>query len=177
VAARVCVAQIGAAHGLRGEVRLHAFTEDPMAIATYGPLETEDRSRSFSLAAVRPSKHHLIARLAGVDDRAAADALRNVKLYVSRERLPQPQDEETFYHADLIGLTVEATDGSLLGTVVTLHNFGAGDLLEIARDGTGGTVLLPFTKAVVPVIDLQRGRLVVDPPEGALDAAAAETGR
>jgi 16S rRNA processing protein RimM len=170
------VAQIGTAHGLRGEVRLHAFTEDPMAIASYGPLETEDQSRSFAVAALRPAKNHLVARLAGIDDRNAADALRNVKLYVPRERLPQPPDEETFYHADLIGLAVEGADGSLLGTVVTLHNFGAGDLLEIARTNTGATVLLPFTKAVVPVIDLKRGRLVVNPPEGALDAAATEAG-
>jgi len=172
VAARVCVAQIGTAHGLRGEVRLHVFTEDPMAIATYGPLETEDQSRTFAVAALRPAKNHLIARLAGIDDRNAADALRNVKLYVPRERLPQPPDEETFYHADLIGLAVETADGSLLGTVVTLHNFGAGDLLEIARANTDATVLLPFTKAVVPVIDLKRGRLVVNPPEGALDSPA-----
>ncbi len=146
-----------------------------MAIATYGPLETEDGSRSFAVAALRPAKSHLVARLNGINDRNAADALRNVKLYVPRERLPQPPDEETFYHADLIGLAVEAADGLLLGTVVTLHNFGAGDLLEIARANTGATVLLPFTKAVVPVIDLERGRLVVNPPDGALDAAAAET--
>jgi len=147
-----------------------------MAIATYGPLETEDQSRSFAIAALRPAKNHLVGRLAGIDDRNAADALRNVKLYIPRERLPQPPDEETFYHADLIGLAVEGADGSLLGTVVTLHNFGAGDLLEIARPSAGATVLLPFTKAVVPVIDLERGRLVVNPPEGALDAPAAETG-
>jgi 16S rRNA processing protein RimM len=167
VAERVCIAQIGAPHGVRGEVRLWTFTEDPMAVAGYGPLESEDGSRRFILQAVRPAKGHLVARLHGVDDRSAAERLRNAKLYVARDRLP-PTDAETFYHADLIGLTAVDQDGAAFGTVLALHNFGAGDLLEIRRAEGGATVLLPFTKVAVPTVDVAGGRVVVNPPEETL---------
>src|SRR5262249_59312072 len=101
--ARVCLGQIGAAHGVRGEVRLRSFTSDPAAIADYGPLETED-GRVLEIEALRPAKDHFVARLSGVRDRDAASALTNAMLYVPRERLPQTQDPDEVYHADLIGL-------------------------------------------------------------------------
>src|SRR5262245_18319774 len=164
---RIVVAQIGAAHGIRGEVRLFSFTGDPMAVADYGPLETEDGSRSFEIETVRPAKDHLVARLRGVHDLKAAEQLRNLKLYVPRSRLPPP-DEEEYYHADLIGLAVVMRDGKEFGTVVAIQNYGAGDLVEVAPAAGGPTVMLPFTDSVVPVVDIAAGRLVVEPPEGLL---------
>jgi 16S rRNA processing protein RimM len=162
MANRVCVAQIGAAHGVRGEVRLWTFTTDPMAVTQYGALESEDGTRQFEISAVRPAKGHLVARLKGIDDRNAAERLTNTKLFVPRERLPEPESDE-FYHADLIGLRVEDKDGNDLGTVIAVHNFGAGDILEIQPPG-GGAMLLPFTETVVPEVDLKGGRLVVVVP-------------
>jgi len=173
-APRVCVAEIGAAHGLAGEVRLRAFTTDPLAVTQFGPLETED-GREVAIATVRPGKDCLIARLAGVADRTAAERLRNVKLYVARERLPAIDEPETWYHADLVGLAAVVPDGSAFGRVVAVQNFGAGDLLEIAPAAGGPTVLLPFTDAVVPLVDVPNGRVVVNPPpegEGNPEAGA-----
>jgi 16S rRNA processing protein RimM len=160
---RVCVAQIGAAHGLKGEVRLWSFTQDPAAVARYGLLESEDGARRFEIMQMRAAKDHFIARLAGVDERNAAEALRNVKLYVPRERLPDPDDGE-FYHADLIGLAVATVTGEALGEVVAVHNFGAGDILEVRPAAGRDTIMLPFTDAAVPQIDLAAGKIVVDPP-------------
>src|SRR5262245_24074210 len=127
--ARVCIAQIGAAHGVRGEVRLKAFTQDPLSVAGFGPLEAED-GRRIEIETVRPAKDMLVARLKGVTDRNAAEALTNLRLYVARERLPEVEDDE-FYHADLIGLAATTSDGAPFGIVKAVHNFGAGDLLEI----------------------------------------------
>lgn len=160
---RVCVAQIGAPHGVRGEVRLKPFTADPLAVGRYGALESEDGTRRFEIVALRPAKDMLIARLKGVADRDAAEALRHQRLYVARDRLPAAEADE-FYHADLIGLAAVAPDGRALGTVVAVPNFGAGDLLEIAPPGSA-SLLVPFTKAVVPEVDLAGGRIVVEPPE------------
>jgi 16S rRNA processing protein RimM len=176
MAERVCVAQIGAPHGVRGEVRLRVFTDDPAAIADYGPLQSEDGGRSFELAGVRPAKDHLVARLKGVDDRDAAAALTNQKLYVPRERLPATGDDDTFYHADLVGLAAVSTAGDTLGTVVAVHNFGAGDLLELQPEGSGATVMLPFTRACVPQVDIAGRRIVIDPPAGTFDAAPGASG-
>jgi len=162
VSARVLIAQIGAAHGVRGEVRLKAFTEDPMSVTRYGALETEDGKR-FEIEAVRPAKDVLVARLKGVADRDAAEALKNLRLYVARERLPKPADDE-FYYADLVGLAATTPDGAAFGTVKAVHNFGAGDLLEIEPADGGATLLLPFTEATVPAIDLAGRKLVVAPP-------------
>lgn len=164
---RVCVAQIGGAHGLRGEVRLKAFTADPMALARYGPLETEDGHR-IEIAALRPNKDVLVARLQGIADRVAAEALCNLRLFIDRERLPAAEENE-FYHADLIGLPVCAPDNRRLGTVAAVPNFGAGDLLEIAPGEGKPSVLLPFTHAVVPVVDIAGRRIVVDAPEGTFE--------
>jgi len=160
---RVCVAQIGAAHGVRGEVRLWTFTTDPMAVTQYGPLESEDGKRSFEISTVRPAKGHLVARLKGVDDRNAAELLTNTRLFVPRERLPQTESDDEFYHADLIGLRVEDANGNEIGAVIGVHNFGAGDILEIQPPG-GGAMMLPFTETVVPEVDIKGGRLVVVPP-------------
>lgn len=175
---RVCVARIGAPHGIRGEVRLHAFTADPMAVAAYGTLEAEDGSRRFAIDKLRPANGFLVARLAGIDDRNAAERLTNCRLFVPRSRLPQLDDADDFYHADLIGLGVVDRAGNELGTVAAVHNFGAGDLVEV-KPGSGPTALLPFTKAVVPVVDLAARRLVVDPPDGAFADApgASDAGR
>jgi len=167
MASRILVAEIGAAHGLRGEVKLRSFTEDPMAVQDYGVLEGEDGRRAFAIEELKPAKGGLIARLTGVLDRTAAEGLRGVRLYVPRDRLPAPDDEETFYYADLIGLAAVTGDGRALGKVVAVYNFGAGDLIEV--EAAGGTVMLPFTAAAVPTIDLAAGRLVVDPPAGTFD--------
>jgi 16S rRNA processing protein RimM len=158
---RVCVAQIGAPHGLRGEVRLRAFTEDPMSVNRYGPLDVEDASRTLEIEALRPAGDALVARFAGIADRDAAAGLRNIKLYVPRARLPNPE-AETYYHGDLIGLAVVDADGTAVGTVRAVQNFGAGDLLEIAPPEGAATFLLPFTKTFVPAIDVAGGRIVID---------------
>lgn len=162
--ARVCVARIGAAHGVRGEVKLWPFTEQPLAVADYGPLETEDGTRTFTIEAVRAASDHLVARLAGVNDRDAAQALTNTDLYVPRDRLPPIEDDDTFYHSDLVGLDVVTADGAQVGTVRALHNFGAGDIIEIMPFGSGEPLMLPFNATTVPSIDLETKLIVVVPP-------------
>ena len=133
-----------------------------MAVTSYGPLESEDGTRRFEIEALRPSKEHFVARLKGVGDRDAAEKLTNVKLYVTRDQLPPVEDDETFYYADLIGLAAVTPDGAPVGTVTAIHNFGAGDVIEIKPE-TGEPLLLPFTDAAVPEIDLAAGRMVVVP--------------
>jgi 16S rRNA processing protein RimM len=172
---QVCVAKIGAAHGVRGEVRLWPFTADPLAVTLYGPLQSED-GRTFEIEAVRPAKDFLVARLKNVSDRAAAERLCNVELFVPRDRLPELGEEE-FYHADLIGAAVEDQSGTVLGTIMAVHNFGAGDLLEVRPAGGGDTVMVPFTETTVPSIDLARGRVVMVPPEELSEAAGESTHR
>jgi 16S rRNA processing protein RimM len=161
---KVRVARIGAPHGVHGEVKLWSFTQDPMAAANYGPLQTQDGARQVEIEALRPGKNFLVARIAGIADRAAAEGLRNLDLYVSRERLPPIVEADTFYHADLIGLAAVTADGEALGTISAIHNFGAGDLIEIARAAGGELLLLPFNDATVPMIDLKTRRVVVVPP-------------
>jgi 16S rRNA processing protein RimM len=164
VAERICVAQVGGAHGLRGEVKLKSFTADPMAIRQYAPLTSEDGARSFEIETLRHGKGHLIARFRGVDDRAAAAQLARVRLFVPRERLPPPAADE-FYHIDLIGLAAVTADGAEVGTVAAIHDFGAGDILELRPRAGGSTIMVPFTAAYVPEVDLGRGRIVVSPPQ------------
>jgi 16S rRNA processing protein RimM len=161
--ARICLGQIGAPHGVRGEVRLRSFTANPDAIAGYGPLETDD-GHVVKIESLRRATDHFVARLAGVSDRAAAERLTNVKLYVPRERLPSPDHADEFYYADLIGLAAVNRAGGNLGTVIAVHNFGAGDLIEIKPANGGATTMLRFDEATVPVVDLAAGRLVVEPP-------------
>jgi 16S rRNA processing protein RimM len=163
-ARKVCIAQIGAAHGIRGEVRLRSFTEDPRAVTSYGPLESEDGTRHFEIAALRPAKDIFVARLKGVDDRNAAERLTNLKLYVPRDRLPPVDEPDTFYHADLVGLAAVTQAGAMLGTVTAIHNYGAGDVIEIAPAGGGAPLTVPFTDTAVPTIDIAGGRIVVVPP-------------
>ena len=162
---RICVARIGAAHGIKGEVKLWSFTAEPASVKDYGPLESEDGTLRFEIEALRPAKDHLVVRLSGVRDRDAAERLTNVRLYVPRERLPAPAPEE-FYHADLIGLRAVSRDGAELATIVGIHDFGAGDLLELRPLGASSTVLMPFTALTVPVVDIAGGRIVIDPPQG-----------
>jgi 16S rRNA processing protein RimM len=161
--ARICLGQIGAPHGVRGEVRLHSFTANPTAIATYGPLETDD-GRVFEIESLRPAKHAFVAKLSGVADRDTAERLANTKLYVPRERLPQPEEPDEFYHADLIGLRAVDRAGKECGTVVAVHNFGAGDLIELQPPDGAQTELLPFDAATVPEVDIANRRLVVARP-------------
>ncbi|NPD15445.1 ribosome maturation factor RimM [Xinfangfangia sp. D13-10-4-6] len=162
---RVCVGSVAGAFGVRGEVRLKSFCAEPTDIAAYGPLTTKDGSRSFAVTLTRPVAGGIGARLSGVTDKDAADALRGTELYVARERLPRLPDDE-FYYADLIGLAVRDPGGTGLGTVIAVHNHGAGDLIEIRLTGKASPLLLPFTRATVPTVDLAAGLLIVDLPEG-----------
>jgi 16S rRNA processing protein RimM len=164
---RICVGVITGAHGVRGAVRLKSFTAEPEDVAGYGPVEDERGERRFALRIVGSAKGVLIAAISGIDDRDRAEALRGSRLYLPRSALPPPEDEE-YYHADLIGLDATLSDGSSLGTVCAVHDFGAGDTLEIAR-AEGPPVMVPFTRAVVPVVDLDAGRLVIDPPQGLIE--------
>jgi 16S rRNA processing protein RimM len=168
---RICVATVGAAHGTGGEVRLWPHTTRAEDVAAYGPLQTADGTRTFKILSVRPGKAFLVARLGGVTDRTAAEQLCNTDLYVSRACLPAPEPDE-FYHADLIGLRADDIAGRTVGTVVAVHNFGAGDVLEIAPQAGGETVMHPFSVDAVPSVDIAGGRIVVVPPE---DDSAAPT--
>ena len=162
---RICVGAIAGSFGVQGEVRLKSFCADPAAIAAYGPLFTEDGAQSFTIKLTRAVSGGLGARIAGVTTKEQADALRGVSLYVDRAKLPHLPDDE-FYHTDLIGLAAHDTGGVLLGTVQAVHNHGAGDLLEITGAGLKTALLLPFTQAAVPTVDLAAKRIVVDLPEG-----------
>jgi 16S rRNA processing protein RimM len=160
--ARVCVARIGAAHGLRGEVRLWTFTEDPMSVTQYGPLSTKDGARQLEVTHARAAKDHLVAMLTDVTTREEAERLNGVELYVARDKLPDTGEGE-FYHTDLIGLAAFDAAGATIGTVAAIHNFGAGDIIEIAL-AHGPTLMLPFTDAVVPTVDIAGGRVVIEMP-------------
>ena len=159
---------IGAAHGIKGEVRIKAFTGDPLAIADYGPL-TDEKGRRFEIAEIRPAKEVVVARLKGITSRAAAESLNGVNLFVSRDKIPAPEDEDEFLQADLIGCAVVGPDGVVLGTVTTVANYGAGDLLDILLPD-GRSVLMPFTKAFAPRIDIAARRIEAVPPEGLFEA-------
>lgn len=161
---KVCIAKFGAAHGVRGEIRLWPFTEDPLAVASYGPLATKDGRQQFEIATVRAARDHLVARIKGVETRDAAEKLNGLELFVARASLPETGDDE-YYHADLIGLAAVSRQGEALGRIIAVHNFGAGDIIEIAPANGGETKLLPFTNAVVPTVDLAQMRAIIVPPE------------
>lgn len=163
MSALVCVARIGAAHGVRGAVKLWTFTEDPFAVRDYGPLLSKDGRRQFEVATAREAKDHLVATFKGVTTRDEAERLNGIELYVPRDKLPAT-DEDEYYHTDLIGLAAVTTDGDALGRVLAIHNFGAGDIIEIAPP-KGTTMLLPFSNAVVPEVDLEGGRVVIALPQ------------
>lgn len=156
--------EIGAAQGLKGEVRVRSYTEEPGGITAYGPLQDET-GRKIEIESLRATPKALIARIKGVTTREAAEALAHTKLYVPRAMLPE-RGEEEWYHADLVGLAAVGRDGAPLGKVVAIQNFGAGDLLEVKPIGGGATVLVPFTRDTVPEIDVEGGRLTLVPPEG-----------
>ncbi len=165
---QICVGAIAGAFGVRGEVRLKSFTADPAAIADYAPLQSEDGGRSFDVKITRQIKNGLAARLTGITTKEQADALRGTQLFVPRDRLPNLPDDE-YYHTDLIGLAVFDTGGTSLGKVTAVHNNGATDLLELRVPGLKNTILMPFTQAVVPTVDLTSGRIIADPPEGLME--------
>jgi len=151
------------AQGLKGEVKVKTFTESPERLGAYGALHAKD-GRTFVVHAARAAKPDIaVVRFDGVGDRNAAETLKGLELFVARDALPPP-DEEEFYHADLIGLAVVDRGGGKLGTVVAVHNFGAGDLIEVRPTDGNTTQMLPFNEATVPVVDLAAGRLVVEPP-------------
>jgi 16S rRNA processing protein RimM len=171
---RILLGAVTGAHGIRGEVRIKVFAEDPMAIASYGPLSDESGERTFTIARVRPGKGVAIAALEGVSNRNEAEALHSTKLYALRAALPEAGADE-FYHADLVGVAVEDRAGKALGTIIAVHDFGAGPILEIAPE-TGDSVMAPFTREVVPEIDVEAGRAVLDPPPGLFDGAEPPKG-
>jgi 16S rRNA processing protein RimM len=159
----VCLGEITGAHGVAGAVRVKGFTEEARSLTAYGPLFESTGTRGFPLVIIGKARGALICRIEGVDTREAARALTGTRLCARREALPETGTDE-FYHADLLGLRVEGRDGCSLGELVAIHDFGAGDILEVALAG-GGVLDLPFTRAVVPEIDLAAGRIVVEPPE------------
>lgn len=161
---RLLMGRIGAAHGVRGEVRIQSFTAEPLALKDYGPLLTNRPGLVIEIEAARATTNVLVARLKGVTDRNAAERLNGVELYVERDRLPATDDEDDFYHSDLIGLEARLGDGTVLGTVIAIPNFGASDLIEVRNGQSGDTFLYPFTRAVVPEIRIEDGYLVVEVP-------------
>jgi 16S rRNA processing protein RimM len=163
MAAHICIARIGAAHGVRGAVKLWTFTDDPLAVKSYGPLTTKDGARQFEVTQAREAKDHLVATLKGITTREEAERLNGIELYVARDQLPATDDDE-YYHADLIGLAAVNAANEPLGRVIAIHNFGAGDIIEIAPP-QGTSLLLPFTNAVVPTVDLAAGRVVIELPD------------
>ncbi len=170
---RILLGRIAGAHGIRGDLLIHSYAGEPEAIAAYGPLETEDGARRLEISVVRLTPKGVIARVAGVGDRTAAEALKGVSLYVDRASLPDADEQEgEFYRADLIGLSAEDETGKKIGKVVAVENYGAGDLLELRLEGARKTELIPFSDAFVPVVDIAGGRVVVVLPEA--DASEEE---
>ena len=165
---RVCVGAIAGAFGVRGEVRLKSFCAEAADIAAYGPLTTEDGGRSFDVTLTRPVASGFAARLTGVMTKEAADGLRGQRLFAPRGALPSLPDDE-FYHADLLGLSARDTGGAELGKIAAVLNHGAGDILELRGPALKGSVLVPFTRAIVPTVDLASGRVIIAPPEGLFD--------
>jgi 16S rRNA processing protein RimM len=165
---RILLGHIAGAHGIRGEVLIKTYTEAPENVGAYGPLSDESGVRTFNLKSARAAPKGVVARLQGVDDRNAAEALKGIALYIERDRLPAAADGE-FYHADLIGLAAVDSDGKPLGEIVAVQNYGAGDLLEIRLEGSSKTELVPFTDATVPEVDIAARRVVVILPSEAHD--------
>lgn len=160
----VLVGEIGAAQGLKGEVRLRSYTQDPAGIAAYGPLRDEAGTKTFLIERVRATPKALIARIEGVFTREAAEALNRTRLYVTRDALPEAPEDE-WYVADLIGLSAVSPDGEAFGTVTAVHNFGASDIIEVEPSDGGAPLLVAFTDAAVPKVDVAGGRLVLIPPQ------------
>jgi len=168
---RVFLGQIGAAHGIKGHVRIATHTQDPLDIGNYGPLETDRPGLTVTLSKLRVHKTVVVAQIKGISDRNEAEALNGVSLFVDRSKLPEVEDEDDFYHTDLIGLDARLDTGVVIGKVSALPNFGAGDLLEVRDPNSGDTYLYPFTKAVVPQVNIAEGYLTIVVP---LDAEEGE---
>ncbi len=168
----VCLGVVTGARGLKGDLRIKSFTGTPEDIAAYGPLSDGAGERVFDLRITGQAKGVLIGRIDGIADRTAAEDLKGQRLYLAREKLPPP-DEDEYYHSDLIGLRAEGAAGDL-GTIKRVYDFGAGDVLEIVG-GPYGSFMIPFTRATVPVVDVPGGRVVVDLPDGLLDDPEDET--
>jgi 16S rRNA processing protein RimM len=161
---KLCVGVITAPRGVRGQVRVKSFTAEPDDIARYAPLTNAEGSTEYRIEIVGHAKGVLLARVEGIRSREAAEALRGVELFVDRDVLPDAEDEDDFYYADLIGLSAVLPDGEIYGTVKAMHDFGAGDMIELSLDGSGN-IILPFTKVVVLKVDIANGLIVIDPPE------------
>ncbi len=170
---RVCLGAVSGAHGVRGAVTIKPFTENPDGVGAYGPVQTEDGSKTFEVTITGRAKAGVTAKLEGIETREQAQALKGTRLYVPRDRLPEAEEDE-FYIADLIGLRVIDRTGAQLGDVVQVADFGAGDLMEVALVGSDKdkkkTVFVPFTLDVVPKVDLEAGIVMVDPPNGVLES-------
>ncbi len=164
---RVLLGVVAAPHGVRGLVRIKSFTEDPMALASYGPLSDETGSKAYRVETLSAARGAVLARIEGVADRTAAEALRGLRLYVERKRLPAT-GERQWYEADLVGLAAVGRDGRDWGKVVAFHDFGAGLTMEVSGGPSSDSVVLPFTDEAVPEIDIEGGKVVVDPPAGLL---------
>lgn len=164
---RVCVGVLVSAHGIRGQVRIKSFTEDPELLDAYGPLQDEAGTKTYQVSVVGRAKGVIICTIQGVEDRTAAEKLRGLKLYLDRSVLPK-LDEDEFYHSDLIGLTARFADGTVVGRVTALYDFGAGDVMEL-HGLEGGVAVIPFTRASVPEIKIAQGEVVVAPLPGALE--------
>jgi 16S rRNA processing protein RimM len=173
--ARILLGRIASAHGIRGEVLVHTFTEAPENIGAYGALSDASGARQFKLRVVRVTPKGVVARVAGIDDRNAAEALKGAELYIERARLPAAAEGE-FYYADLVGLTAVDADGKTIGSVAAVQNFGAGDLLEIRLSGSSKTELVPFRDAFVPEVDLAARRVVIVLPSSTPDEPEGEAG-
>jgi 16S rRNA processing protein RimM len=159
----ILVGRVAGGFGVRGEVRITTFTEDPLSLNRYGALKREDGTDAPKLKSVRAAKGGVIARVEGVETKDAADALRGLRLYVPREALPKPAKDE-FYLTDLIGLRVEGLDGAALGVVAAVPNFGAGDILEIDKGDGTPTWYLPFTREAVPEVRIAERKIIANPP-------------
>ncbi len=170
---RVCLGAIAGAHGVGGAVRIRSFTTEPADVVAYGPVSDEDGKRVFEIEIIGEAKGVMLAQISGVNNRDAADALKGTRLYVARDALPSPDDDE-FYHADLLGLAVELVDGAGFGKVIGIRTVGETDVLEITRNDGLPSVMVPFTRDATPVVDLAGGRLVIDPPAGLIEDLADE---
>jgi len=161
---QLLMGRIGAAHGIKGEVRIQSFTDEPLALVDYCPLATNRPGLVIEIETARATTNVLVARIKGVPDRSAAEKLNGVELYVDRDKLPPPDGDDDYYHADLIGLDARLSDGTVIGKVTAIPNFGASDLIEVRNERTGDTFLYPFTRAVVPEVKIAEGYLVIEVP-------------
>ncbi|NQW02312.1 MAG: ribosome maturation factor RimM [Rhodospirillales bacterium] len=168
----ICVGAVTGARGIKGDIRIKSFTDDPEAIASYGPLYDKTGTKTFDLQITGQAKGQLVGRIKGTPDRNAAEKLKGLQFFVPRDVLPAPDDDE-FYFSDLIGLRVEDREGKSLGTIQSVDDYGAGNVLEIVGVVAGG-LLVPFTKQTVPRVDIGKGLVVVDPPDGLFDPPEAQ---